>query len=108
MNDAGKAELTSGRVRDRRRLLGVFAVVYFLAQLIVAAHDPTFAGELIDHIPSECAACLAGGASDDPHDLVPKLTEVSVIIAAADTAIPEALLTDLTVRAAAPRAPPSR
>lgn len=90
------------------RLLVLLAAGFFflLAQALVGAHASGGADDLKGHSAAECAVCLAGGAFDDPARSLPALTPPAPRVDAAKTAIPAALLTEIAVRAASPRAPP--
>lgn len=95
-------------VRPDRRLAVVVAALFFLlAQTVFAAHASSPADDLQGHLAAECAVCLAGGAADGPANTLPAVKEPPVFSDAVKTAIPTALLTEIAVRAASPRAPPS-
>ncbi len=94
--------------RSARSVLVVAAALFFLlAQTLFAAHASTTVDDLKGHSAAECAVCLAGGAADDPANALPSIKEPSRKGEAAKTAIPAALLTEIAVRAASPRAPPA-
>lgn len=90
------------------RLLVLFAagVFFLLAQSLFAAHASGGADDLKGHSAAECAVCLAGGVADDPANSRPSIEPPARRADAAKTAIPAALLTEIAVRAASPRAPP--
>ncbi len=81
-------------------------VFFLLAQSLFAAHAAGDPEDLKGHSAAECAVCLAGGALDDPACSLPALKPPAPRAEIAKTAIPAALLTEIAVRAASPRAPP--
>ncbi len=83
------------------------AALFVLAQFLFAAHAASPVEELKGHSAAECAVCLAGGVADDPCNAAPALSVPVSKIEAGKTAIPAALLTEIAVRAASPRAPPA-
>jgi hypothetical protein len=97
--------------RDARpyRLIAILsaAFCFLLAQSIFAAHASGGIDHLKGHSAAECVFCLAGGVADDPAKSLPSLKPPAPPAEAAKTAIPAALLTEIAVRAASPRAPPS-
>ncbi|MCA8888309.1 MAG: hypothetical protein KDA46_05745 [Parvularculaceae bacterium] len=95
------------RLSGERSRFAFVAVFYLVAQLLVAAHAPTFAGDYIDHIPNECAACLAGAAVDDPSANGPALVRVGYSLDLASAPAPVVQHAVAVVTAASPRAPPS-
>jgi hypothetical protein len=93
--------------RDLRPLLALaLAGLFFLAQALLAAHASSPVEDLKGHSVADCALCLAGGAIDDPSNAAPRLSAPVSRTEAAMLAIPAALLTEITVHAASPRAPP--
>jgi hypothetical protein len=96
------------RTAQPLRLLALFAagVFFLIAQALVGAHASGGVDDLEGHSAAECAVCIAGGALDDPESSLPALTRPGCRADAAKTAIPAALLTEIAVRAASPRAPP--
>ncbi|MEZ5895150.1 MAG: hypothetical protein R3C51_02000 [Parvularculaceae bacterium] len=94
-------------LRGERSRFAAVAIFYLVAQLLVAAHAPTFAGDFIDHIPNECAACLAGAAVDDPSANGPALVRVVYLLDPATAPAPVVHHAVAVVSAASPRAPPS-
>ena len=99
------AAAASGRYM-RPLLVLAFAGLFILAQALFAAHASTQVEELKGHSAAECAVCLVGGAVDDPSNAAPRLTAPATRTEAAKTAIAAALLTEIAVSAASPRAPP--
>lgn len=91
------------------RSFAVFAAafLFLLAQTLFAAHASTSVEDLQGHSAAECAVCLAGGVADDPAKALPSVREPLAVSEAVKTAIPAALMTEIAVRAASPRAPPS-
>ncbi len=96
------------RTAQPLRLIAIFAagVFFLLAQALVEAHASGGVDDLKGHSAAECAVCLAGSALDDPASSLPALRPPTPRAEAAKTAIPAALLTEIAVRAASPRAPP--
>lgn len=90
-----------------RGLLGMaLALVVIVAQALFSAHAASGEPERANHVKVECAVCLAASIAPDPLGLHPKLSAPSLSLIAPITAIPDALLTEIAVRAASPRAPP--
>ncbi len=93
--------------RSVRSFAVISALLFFLlAQTLFAAHASTSVEDLKGHSTAECAVCLAGGVADDPAKGLAAIPEPSPRSEAVKTAIPAALLTEIAVRAASPRAPP--
>lgn len=93
--------------RSLRSFVVIAAALFFLlAQALFAAHATTPVEDLKGHSTAECAVCFAGGVADDPAKGLPSVSEPSPRSEAVKTAIPAALLTEIAVRAASPRAPP--
>jgi hypothetical protein len=90
------------------RLVALLAAGFFflVAQALVAAHAAKGPEHLKGHSVGACAVCLAGAADDSSRD-APALSPPLARVEAEKTAIPAALLTEIAVRAAPPRAPPS-
>jgi hypothetical protein len=104
-----RAKAIAARVSNgSARTLAVLAAALFflLAQTLFAAHASKPIDDLHGHSAAECAICLAGGVTDDPAKASPVIKEPVALTEAVKTAIPAALLTELAVRAASPRAPP--
>jgi hypothetical protein len=99
------AERSAGRP-NRSLFVAAAAFFFLVAQALFAAHASSPVDDLQGHSPAECAVCLAGAAADDPANGAPQLAVPESRFEAAKTAIPAALLTEISVRAAAPRAPP--
>ncbi len=96
------------RTAQPLRLIALFAagVFFLLAQALVGAHASSGVDDLKGHSAAECAVCLAGSALGDPASSLPALTAPMPRAEAVKTAIPAALLTEIAVRTANPRAPP--
>ncbi|MFN0022915.1 MAG: hypothetical protein ACKVS5_03355 [Parvularculaceae bacterium] len=86
------------------RLLAV--MMFIIAQALFATHAGAAPDQLQSHSAAECAYCLAGAASDDPVALAPVISAPALRLGMAQVPIPAALLTEIAVRAASPRAPP--
>lgn len=82
------------------------ALVLIVAQALFASHAAAGEPERADHVKVECAACLAASIAPDPEGLRCNLAAPRLAMTAPETAIPAALLTEIAVRAASPRAPP--
>ncbi len=84
----------------------VAVMIFIIAQALFATHAGASPDPLQAHSAAECAWCLAGAASDDPDALVPVIEAPAMRLTMARSPFPEALLTEIAVRAASPRAPP--
>lgn len=93
--------------RSVRSFIVVAAALFLLlAQTLFAAHASASVDDLKGHSAADCAVCFAGSVADDPAKGLPAIKEPSRQSQANETAIPAALLTEIAVRAASPRAPP--
>lgn len=102
-----KAIAIAATGRDMRPLLALaLGALFLLAQALFAAHASSTVEDVKGHTAAECPLCLAGGAIDDPSNASPRLAAPASRTEAGKTAIPSALLTEITVAAASPRAPP--
>jgi len=91
----------------RNRLLGLLALLFVAAQLIVAAHAASGTDYLLDHSPTSCAACLAGSSPGDPT-LLTVSAEKPIFNFSRAVAVEKAeRLSPRSVAAAHARAPPS-
>ncbi|MFN3960224.1 MAG: hypothetical protein ACK4NP_09960 [Parvularculaceae bacterium] len=107
-----KAKALTVAMEGNARALRLAAILaagffFFVAQALVAAHAAKGPEHLKGHSVGACAVCLAGGAADDSSRNAPALTPPATRVGAEKTSIPAALLTEIAVRAASPRAPPS-
>lgn len=107
MNGATNIFAKRSAGRSMRPFFAVAAAFFFLvAQALFAAHAASPVDDLQGHSAAECAFCLAGAAADDPAAGAPTIANPASRLEAEKTAIPAALLTEIAVRAASPRAPP--
>lgn len=86
--------------------LAVAAFVFFVAQTLFAAHASTPIEDLKGHSAAECAICFSGGVAEAAAPGAPAIVTPLFRMDAEKTAVPTALLTEITVRAASPRGPP--
>lgn len=90
----------------RRRLTGLLALVFIVAQVLFAAHAGAHPDPLFDHAAQTCEICLAGAVAGDPHDLISEYATPSAIFASVARPAGAAIVVANALLAASPRGPP--
>lgn len=95
------------REPPRWRLLGIVALAFAFAQVMVAAHAGGSPDEFLNHSKTSCVTCVAGAAADDPWLSIVSVEPPAQVFVAINFDARTRLATASRILAADPRGPPS-